>query len=224
MTVRGALTKTLALFVVLLAGGVLGWSWVDVNPRGGYDTPGWLWLVSLLTFFLGVMTATNPDRAKVFGPVYALAEGTVLGGLSHVYESAWNGIVAQAVLVTTLITLASVLGVLIGFVKPSAKLQAAVAAGLFGVILLYLVAFFFGIFGVEFSFLYDSSGLGVVFSLLLIVLAALSVIGDVGMIVQAAEMGAPKELEWYGAWGLMVSVIWLYLEVLRLLARFGSRQ
>lgn len=137
---------------------------------------------------------------------------------------AWNGIVAQAILVTVAITTVAVLGVLLGAIRPSARLRAGVAAALGGPMLLYLLAFLCGIFGVEFSFLYDSSGVGLAFSLLLVVLAGLSIVADIDSIVATAESGAPASFEWYCAWGLTVSITWLYLEVLRLLARVASRQ
>ncbi|MEI6497085.1 MAG: Bax inhibitor-1/YccA family protein [Actinomycetota bacterium] len=222
MTARGALVKALAFLVIVLAGGALGWSQVHQNRSGNYDTPGWLWLVSLLTFFLGMMAIANPAKVPLLGALYSLGQGVVMGAISHVYEGYWNGIVGQALLVTVMVVGGAILANIFGLVKFSAKLQGIIIVALFGIMLLYVVAFFFRLFGVKFSFIYDSSGLGIAFGVLLVALAALAVINDISAIFAAEKVGAPKVFEWYAAWGLMVSVIWLYGEILSLLARLAA--
>ena len=139
-----------------------------------------------------------------------------------VYEGYWNGIVGQALLVTVMVVGGAILANIFGLVKFSAKLQGIIIVALFGLMLLYVMAFFFRLFGVKFSFIYDSSGLGIAFGVLLVALAALAVINDISAIFAAEKVGAPKVFEWYAAWGLMVSVIWLYGEILSLLARLAA--
>jgi uncharacterized YccA/Bax inhibitor family protein len=166
------------------------------------------------------------DPAAVSGitaPLYALAEGLALGGISAMFEAQYPGIVIQAMGLTF-----GTLGVLLlayksGLIKPTENFRLMIFAATGGIALLYLVSFVMGFFGSSIGFIHSNGLFGIGFSLFVVAIAALNLVLDFDFIEQAAEQGAPKYLEWYGAFSLMVTLIWLYLEILRLLAKLRSR-
>lgn len=227
MTAGGVSAKTVVLLAVLVAGGAWGWASATtpslVEGGGGYASatvtiPGGFWLASFGALFLGIFIAVNPRRAAVLGLLYALCEGFCLGAISAMFDAQTNGIVGAAVLSTVFVFVVSLVLFATRVVKPTQRIAFAVIAGLGGLALLYLFVFVLSIF--NWGWLYSDAfrSIGVVVTIIAIVLAALSLVLDFGTIEAGVRTGAPKELEWYLGFGLMVTLIWLYLSILRLLA------
>src|SRR5262245_10238695 len=226
MTVVGVSFKTLVLLAVLVAGGAWGWA-SAVQPTGadlgsGYANttvtiPGGFWLASFAALFLGIFIAVQPLRARLLGILYAICEGFCLGAISAMFDAQTDGIVGAAVLSTMCVFVVSLLLYVTRIIKPTQKLAFAVVAGLGGLCLLYFFVFILSIF--NWGWLYSDSfrSVGIVVTILAIVLAALSLVLDFGTIEAAVQMKAPKELEWYLAFGLMVTLVWLYISILKLL-------
>ena len=227
MSVAGVSVKTLVLLAVLVAGGAWGWAAstepIGVDLGGGYANttvtiPGGFWLASFAALFLGIFITVQPRRAAVLGLLYAVCEGFCLGAISASFDAQTEGIVGAAILATVCVFVAALLLYVTRIVKPTQKMAFAVIAGMGGLMLLYTFVFVLSIF--NWGWLYSESfrTVGVVVTLIAIVLAALSLMLDFGTIEGGVQAGAPKELEWYLAFGLMVTVVWLYISILKLLA------
>jgi uncharacterized YccA/Bax inhibitor family protein len=227
MTVAGVSVKTLLLLAVLVAGGAWGWASatkpVGVDIGSGYATttvtiPGGFWLASFGAFLLGILIAVQPRRAALLGVLYAVCEGFCLGAISAMFDAQTEGIVGAAILSTMCVFVVSLILYVTRIIKPTQKLAFAVAAGIGGLCLLYFFVFIVSIF--NWAWLYSDSfrTIGVVVTTFAIVLAALSLVLDFGTIEGGVRVGAPKEFEWYLAFGLMVTLIWLYISILKLLA------
>lgn len=227
MSVGGVFVKSLAFLVVLVAAGLYGWN-ATVDPAtadaaGGYATvtvtvPGGFWLASFLAFGVGIYTSLNPRRAAVSGLIYAALEGYLLGAISAMFDSQTDGIVAAAILGTVCVFLVALLLYVTRIVRPTAKMAFGVSAGLGGLCLLYLLVWVLSIFDVGFLYSEQFRTVGIAVTLIAVVLAALTLTLNFGAIEVGVQTGAPKWLEWYSAYGLLVTLIWLYLMILRLLA------
>lgn len=227
MTVAGVGVKTLFLLALVVLGGSWGWAaaTTDVPPELGSgfgDTtvviPGGFWLASLGAFFMGLFVSVVPARAPLLGPVYAILQGYCLGALSAAFDAQTDGIVGAAVLSTICVFAVALVLYVTRIVKPTQRLAFAVVAGMGGLGLLYLFVFVMSIF--DWGWLYSDEfrTWGIVVTVITVVLAALSLVLDFGTIERGVEAGAAKELEWYLAFGLMVTLIWLYVTILRLIA------
>ena len=227
MTVVGVSLKTLVLLAVLIGGGAWGWASatepVGVDLGSGYANttvtiPGGFWLASFAALFLGIFIAVQPLRAALLGALYAICEGFCLGAISAMFDAQTEGIVGAAILSTLCVFVASLFLYVTRIIKPTQKLAFAVVAGLGGLCMLYFFVFIVSIF--NWTWLYSDSfqTIGVVVTLFAIVLAALSLVLDFGTIEAGVRAGAPKEYEWYLGFGLMVTLIWLYISILKLLA------
>src|SRR3954469_1962535 len=227
MTVGGVSIKTLFLLVVLVGGGAWGWASaaqpVGVDLGSGYANttvtiPGGFWLASFGAFLLGILTVVQPRRAALLGVLYAVCEGFCLGAISAMFDAQTKGIVGAAILSTMCVFVVSLFLYVTRIIKPTQKLAFAVVAGLGGLCLLYFFVFILSIF--NWTWLYSESfrSVGIVVTIFAIVLAALSLVLDFGAIEGGVTAGAPKEFEWYLAFGLMVTLIWLYISILKLLA------
>ena len=216
MTVGGAVNKTLLLTLILLTSAT--WMWTRV------DTAGWLIGVgAIIGLVLAIATIVRPAWAPVTAPLYALAEGALIGGLSATYEAAYPGIVIQAALATIATLLALLLAYRSGLVRATENFRLGVTAATGAIALVYLASFVLRLFGREIPFLHDSGPIGIGISAVIVVIAALNLVLDFDFIERGAERGAPKPMEWYAGFGLLVTLIWLYLEILRLLAKSRQR-
>jgi uncharacterized YccA/Bax inhibitor family protein len=218
-TVAGAARVTGILFAILLVGGIGGWMTVDATPDGEIRFPGWLLVPMFAALGVAFLTFFKPHLARYTGPAYALLQGLVLGAISHVYEAQWDGIVVQAVLGT-----AGVFGAMLflysqRIIKVTDRLRRMIIAATFGVLAIYVVGFIVDLFGGGLSFIDSPSGFGIAFSFLVVGIAAFNLALDFDVIERAQGAGAPRQLEWFAAFGLMVTVVWLYLEMLRLLSK-----
>jgi len=227
MSVAGVSAKTLVLLAFVIIGGAWGWAaateQVPAELGSGYaDTtvtiPGGFWLASFGSFFIGILIAVSPRRAGVLGIVYAVGQGFCLGAISAAFNAQTDGIVSAAVLSTLCVFVVALFLYVTRIIKPTQKLAFAVVAGLGGLGLLYFFVFVMSIF--DWGWLYSESfrTVGLVVTVVAIILAALSLVLDFGTIEAGVEAGAPKEYEWYLAFSLMVTLIWLYVMLLRLLA------
>jgi uncharacterized YccA/Bax inhibitor family protein len=220
MTANGTFAKTFFLFLFVLAGAVFGWQQVTPSPVDAQqiDFPGWIWLPMLAAFGCALVCIFKPKMAPVLGPVYAILEGVALGAISKLFELQWNGIVFQAVLATIATFFVTLALYVFGIVKVTKKFQAVVIAATIGIVLLYVFGALLSVFGVDVMFWNDPSPLGIAISVVICGVAALNLFLDYEFIRQASTAGAPKYMEWYGAFGIMVTLVWLYLEFLRLLS------
>jgi len=181
-------------------------------------------MIGVIVGFIAVIALYfKPHLAKFLGPVYAIAEGFFVGAISKVFESQWNGIVVQAAGATI-----AVFGVMLALygtriVKVTDRMRRTIIFATLGVMALYLVSFVFILFGASIPFINDASPLGIAFSVLVCGLAAFNLMLDFDFIERGAKAGLAKDYEWVAAVGLLVTIVWLYLEILRLLAKLRSR-
>jgi uncharacterized YccA/Bax inhibitor family protein len=222
MTINGTVNKTaiLLLCVVLTA----GWTWGKFNTA---ETPGelmpYFWGGLLGGFIVALVIVFKKDWAPALAPVYALLQGCLLGVISAMYEKQFGGIVFQAVTLTFGVLFVLLFAYKSGVIRPTENFKLGVVAATGGIALLYLVSIVMGFFGRSIGFIHESGPIGIGFSLVVVVIAALNLVLDFDFIERGAEQGAPKYMEWYAAFGLMVTLIWLYLEMLRLLAKLRRR-
>lgn len=225
MTIQGTVNKIGILLVLVLAGALYTWKLFYQNPYPSTIMP-WLWGGLITGFILAMITIFKQTWAPITAPLYALAEGLALGGISAFFELRYPGIVIQAVGLTFGTLFALLLVYKSGLIKVTENFKLGVVAATGGIALLYFVSFILGFFGIRIGFIHEGGMLGIGFSLVVIVIAALNLVLDFDFIEKGAESSAPKYMEWYAAFGLMVTLIWLYLEILRLLAKLrgGGRR
>lgn len=227
MTIGGTATATAVLFVLILCGGAYGWSQVVLTQAGvdrttgeqlyNVSVPSWIWLLMLGAFALGLVTAFMPRIARITAPLYALGYGVALGAISHIYDIQWNGIVAQAV-GATLSTFAVMLFLYVTrILKVTQRMRMVIIGATLGIMLMYLVSWIATLFGADLYFWANPSPLGIGISIAICAVAAFNLLLDFDFIERMSGR-APKQMEWYGAFGLTVTIVWLYLEILRLLA------
>jgi uncharacterized YccA/Bax inhibitor family protein len=222
MSANGTFAKTFLLWILLVVGGAFGWSQVTVDPVGTTTIPGWIFIPLVVALGFAMACIFRPKTAVFTAPLYALAEGVVLGAISRVYEQQWSGIVLQAVLATLAVFVVCLALYVSGAVKVTNKFIFVVIAATAGIFVLYLVSFLLSIFGVDLTFWNSPSPLGIGISVVICFVAALNLFVDFEMIRRMVVAGAPKGMEWFGAFGITVTIVWLYLEVLRLLSKLRS--
>ncbi len=220
MTVAGTTAKTgiLLLLAVLTA----SFTW-NLSLAGGQNVMPWMLGGVIGGLILGMATVFKPTWSPITAPLYALSEGLFLGGLSGMYSTLYNGIVLQAVMLTFGVMLSLLVAYGLRLVQATAKFRAGVLAATGGICLVYLASFVMGFFGVSIPYIHGSGIIGIGFSLFVVTIAALNLVLDFDFIERGAEAHAPKYMEWYGAFGLMVTLVWLYIEILRLLAKLNRR-
>ncbi len=222
MTAEGAFAKTFLLWLIVVAGAVFGWSKTTIPDFGQIKIPGFTWVALLVAFGLALVTIFKPKFAPVTAPLYAVAEGVFLGVISKVYDSQWNGIVLQAVLATVGVFLVCLALYVTGVVKVTKKFVFVVIAATAGIFVMYLAGFLLNLFGVDIMFWNQPGPLGIGISVVICIVAALNLFLDFEMIRQLGLAKAPKSMEWYAAFGLTVTMVWLYLEILRLLSKIRN--
>lgn len=219
MTVKGAASATAVLFVLLLASAVAGWMAATTPDPDVVEFPS-LAMVGVVVGFVSVIALYfKPVWAKFLGPIYALAQGFFVGAISKVYDAAFNGIVVQAAGATLAVFAVMLVLYRTNIIKVTDRFRRIVIGATLGVMALYLVSFVIRLFGGEVSFLREPSALGIGFSVFVCILAAMNLALDFDFIEKGARMGLAKDYEWVAAVGLLVTVVWLYLEILRLLAK-----
>ena len=220
MTLEGTCTKTGILLALCAASGVVTWQMLGTgSPLAGPLIFGG----AVVGFILALVTVFKSNWVAWTAPLYALAEGLFLGGISRMYESLYQGIVLQAVTLTFATLFALLIVYRMGWVKVNQQFRAGVMAATGAIMLVYLLSFVLSFFGSGIPYIHGSGMIGIGFSVFVIIIASLNLILDFDMIDRGVSQGWPKQMEWYGAFGLMVTLVWLYLEILRLLAKLNRR-
>lgn len=220
MTIAGTVNKTgLSLFILLITASYI-WN------RGAADPALPVWILGSVIggFIVAIATVFKKTWAPITTPLYAALEGIALGGISVIFESQYPGIVSQAVFLTFGTLGALLVAYRSGLIKATENFKLGVVAATGGIALLYMLSFVLSFFGVSVPLIHSSGTWGILFSLFVVVIAALNLVLDFDFIETGAERGAPKYMEWYGAFGLLVTLVWLYLEILRLLAKLQNRR
>ena len=217
MTIEGTVNKT-AISLLLLVG--TGYFTFDVI------SPVLLIGSGIGGFILAIVTIFKKEWAPITVPLYAILEGALLGGISYMYNSTYNGIVTNAILLTVGILVSLLIAYRSGYIKATENFKLGIFAATGGIAIVYFINFIMGFFGSGLGVMSinNASPLSIGFSIVVVIVASLNLVLDFDFIEEGAEKGAPKYMEWYGAFGLLVTLIWLYLEILRLLAKLNSRR
>jgi uncharacterized YccA/Bax inhibitor family protein len=223
MTIQGTVNKTGILLVLVLITASWTWNMYLTSATPAAVMP-WLWGGLIGGFIFGMVTAFKKTWAPVTAPIYALLEGLFLGALSSMMEAQFPGIVIQAVALTFGTLFALLMAYKSGLIKATENFKLGVMAATGGIALVYLASIVLGFFGIGIPYIHESGLIGIGFSMFVVVIAALNLVLDFDFIEAGAERGVPKYMEWYGAFGLVVTLIWLYIEILRLLAKLNSRR
>jgi uncharacterized YccA/Bax inhibitor family protein len=222
MTIQGTVNKTAWLLFCLLL--TSSWTWNKFFETGNPSAVGiWILTGALGGLVVALVTIFKKNWAPVTAPAYAALEGLFLGGISSLFELKFPGIVIQAVGLTFGTLFCLLMAYKSGLIKATENFKLGVVAATGGIALVYFISMILGIFGVNMHILYGSGMIGIGFSLVVVVIAALNLVLDFDFIEHGAQSGAPKYMEWYGAFGLMVTLIWLYIEILRLLSKLRER-
>jgi uncharacterized YccA/Bax inhibitor family protein len=224
MTIQGAVNKTgFLLLLVLLSAGYV-WTQYFRDPEGSAASiTTWMFVGAFGGFILAMVTVFKMEWAPYTAPIYALLEGLFIGAISSVAEQQFQGIVVQAVIYTFGTCIALLVAYKSGLIRATENFKLGVVAATGAIAIYYFLAIILGFFGIKAPMINDNGVAGIVFSLVVVTVAALNLVLDFDFIEKGAAQGAPKYMEWYGAFGLMVTLVWLYLEILRLLMKLRSR-
>ena len=217
MTIEGTVNKTAISLFLLISAGYLTFNTVNLVLLIGCGIGG---------FILAIITFFKKEWSPITVPIYAVLEGGMLGGISYTYNSLYDGIVTNAILLTVGILVSLLIAYRSGYIKPTENFKLGIFAATGGIAIVYLINFFMGFSGSSLGLMSinNASPISIGFSIVVVIIAALNLVLDFDFIEEGAEKGAPKYMEWYGAFGLLVTLIWLYLEILRLLAKLNSRK
>jgi uncharacterized YccA/Bax inhibitor family protein len=216
MTVSGAVNKSFFMLILLVFSASFVWS----RPEAAAP---FLFPSVILGFIVALVTIFKKEYSPITAPIYALIQGVVLGTVSSFFEMRYPGIVIQAVGLTISTLFCMLFAYKSGVIKVTEKFKLGVVAATGGIAVLYVVSIIMGFFGANIGFIHSSGPMGIGFSVFVVIIAALNLVMDFDLIEKGAQYHAPKYMEWYGAFALMVTLVWLYLEILRLLAKTRSR-
>ncbi len=220
MTLNGVAGKSLVLFSLCVCSGIFGWSLAaQQNEMLGLYVIGSI----LSAFVVALLTIFKKTISPYTAPLYAVLEGFALGAISQLFEIEFSGIVLQALLLTGGIFISMLLLYLFHIIRATENFKLGVAAATGGIMLYYVANLIIGFFGKDLPLINSNSGWGIGFTVLVIIVAALNLVVDFDFIEQGVLKRAPKYMEWYSSFGLFVTVVWLYIELLRLLAKARSR-
>ncbi|MDD3435572.1 MAG: Bax inhibitor-1/YccA family protein [Candidatus Gastranaerophilales bacterium] len=221
MTVNGAINKTFILFALLLGASLVVW---DLFFKGFTDKAFMLGMVGLVVSIISfIVIMFNRKAIAIAAPVYAASEGLLLGGISAMFEKAYPGIAIQAITGTFAALFSLLFLYRIGAIKCSEKFRSVLFISTLSIAGIYLINLIGSFFGMQIPQIFTSSTIGIGFSILVVCIAALNLIIDFDFIEQGAQNMIGKNYEWYGAFGLMVTLVWLYIEILNLLAKLRER-
>ncbi|EED37703.1 membrane spanning protein [Stenotrophomonas sp. SKA14] len=224
MTLNGTANKTGILLLLTVLTAAFAWN-QSVNEYGEVMGAAKLYAMggAIGGLVLALITIFKKEWSPVTAPMYALVEGLFLGAVSALFNMKYPGIVFQAVLLTFGTLAALLIAYRSGVIKATENFKMGVVAATGGIALLYLASFVLGFFNINVPVIHDASWLGIAFSLFVVVVAALNLVLDFDFIETGVAQRAPKYMEWYGAFGLMVTLVWLYVEFLRLLSKIQQR-
>lgn len=228
MTVKGTAMKSLVLVLMVLAGASYTWKvfYEAINPA---TINPWMWGGAIGGFITAIIISFKPQLAQYLAPIYAVLQGLFLGAISAMFSAAFAqtapGIVMNATLLTITTALVMLLVYRMNIIKVDGKFAKIMIIAIGAIAFYYVISIVLSMFGVNLTMLQDSGPLSIGISIIIVLVAAFSLLMDFNFIEKASAAGAPKYMEWYGAFGLMVTLIWLYLEILKLLAKFaGSKE
>lgn len=219
MTIGGTVNKSFMALALLVGAAVISWTMF----ANGYNMTPYMLGGVIGGAIIALIISFVPTTAPFLTPIYAIVKGLALGALSAMFESRTDGITLQAVLLTMCVFMGMLLVYRLGLIKATDGFRKGVITATAGVALVYLFSFILGFFGITIPYLHESSLIGIGISVVIIIIAALNFILDFNLIEEGAEQGAPKHMEWYGAFGLLVTLVWLYIEIIRLLAKIANR-
>jgi uncharacterized YccA/Bax inhibitor family protein len=222
MTIQGTVNRTGLLLILTLISATWVWNMFFESGNPAAVTP-WTMIGAIGGFVVALVTIFKKEWSAVTSPVYALLEGLFLGGISAIFEARFPGIVMQAVGLTFGTLLCLLFAYKSGLIKATENFKLGIVAATGGIAMIYVVTLLLGFFGIQIPLIHESGIIGIGFSMFVVVIAALNLVLDFDFIENGSEMGAPKYMEWYAAFGLMVTLIWLYIEILRLLSKLRSR-
>jgi uncharacterized YccA/Bax inhibitor family protein len=220
MTIGGTVNKTAMSLGILLIAATYVWNRGANDPSLGVFVMGG----AIGALVAALVTTFKQPWAPYTTPVYAALEGLALGGISVVFEASYPGLVSQAVFLTFGTLAALLIAYRSGVVRATEQFKFGIVAATGGIMLFYLLSFVLGLFGVNLPLIHSSGTFGILFSVFVVAIAALNLVLDFDLIERGAQRGAPRYMEWYGAFALLVTLVWLYLEILRLLSKLQSRQ
>lgn len=223
MTVGGTASAAAVLFVLLLAGATVGWLGVDAPEGEVYKFPTFAFVGLLVGFALAIFLAFKPHLAKFLAPVYAVAQGLFVGAISRAYETYYDGIVVQAAGATIAVFLSMLALYGLRIIKVTDKFRRVVIGATIGIAVFYGISMLMHLFGATPPFIQSTSLFGIGFSFFVAGLAAFNLALDFDFIERGSKEKMPESVEWFAAFGLLVTVVWLYLEILRLLAKLRER-
>jgi uncharacterized YccA/Bax inhibitor family protein len=211
-TYVGVATKSLALVGIVTASALVTWTM-------GYATPITATVTAIMGFIAALAISFRPTWAGFLSPLYAILEGMFLASISFMFAKAYHGIVLNAVLITFGIAISSDLVYAKGYVKVNEKFMRAVYMATLGIAITYLIEFVLSFFGIRIPQIHQGGMIGIIFSLVVVGVATLNLFIDYENISQSVRQGLPKDYEWFCAFGLLVTLIWLYVEILNLLRK-----
>ena len=224
MTERGTLNKFFFLSLMVIASACFTWS-AFYQGKNVYP---WMIGAAIGGLVVALIITFKREWSPYLAPAYGLLEGVFVGGISAVYNNVFEktapGIVMQAVGLTFGAVIAMFFLYRFRIIKATEKFKSVIFIATAGIAVFYLLAMVLRMFSIDIAFIHEGSSFGIIFSLVVVAVAALNLILDFDMIEQGSAMGAPKYMEWYGAFGLLVTIVWLYLEILRLLSKLASRR
>lgn len=223
MTIQGTVFKTALLLLLTVMSAA--WVWIKFVKAGGNEavlTP-WVYGGVFGGLIVAFVTIFKPIWASITAPLYALFEGFFIGGVSAMMEQAFPGIAMQATSLTFGTLFAMLAVYQSGLIRATERFKLGIVAATGGIAILYLVSLVLSLFHINLSFIYGNGTISIAFSLFVVAIAALNFVLDFDFIEQGAKKNAPKYMEWYGAFAMMVTLVWLYIEILRLLSKMRSR-
>jgi uncharacterized YccA/Bax inhibitor family protein len=221
MTVQGTVNKTAILLILTIAAASYTW---NLFWKGNLESAQ-LWIMggAIGGFIFSMITIFKKSWSPVTAPIYAVLEGLFIGGLSSLFERQMPGIVIQAVMLTFGTLAALLAAYTAGIIRASQGFVRGIVAATGGIALVYLASMVLGFFHIQIPGIFGNGLVGIGFSVFVVIIAALNLVLDFAMIENGARQGAPKYMEWYGGFGLLVTLVWLYLEILRLLSKLNRR-
>ena len=220
MTLQGVVNKTFILALLLVISGGFSWQLVQANPQiSGLLSIG----SALVGLVLVVASSFKPTWSPIIAPAYGVVEGIFVGVISARYSGLYDGIVLQAALLTLGILLALLFAYQSRLIQATENFKLGIVAATGGIAIVYLASIVLSFFGIQIPLIHESGLVGIGFSLVVVVIAALNLVLDFDFIEKGVAHGAPKYMEWQSALGLLVTIVWLYIEMLRLLSKLRSR-
>lgn len=226
MSINGTLNKSIALLLLVVVGALYTWKMffsASSIELGSAAVMKWMAIGGIGGFVFSLITIFKKSWAYITAPIYAILEGLFLGAISAFFEASYPGLVMQAIALTFGTLFIMLFSYRSGLIKVTQKLRAGIVAATGAVVMVYFISFIFSMFGAGGLIINSNGIMGIVISLVIVVIAALNLVLDFDFIAKGSQAGLPKYMEWYAAFGLMITLVWLYIEILRLLSKFASR-